>query len=248
MPQVKAYHRPATVDEAIRLLSRSGLRTVVLGGGTYLIAHLGDTVDEVVDLQALGLTQMSHSDNRLTLGAMVQLQTLVEDAQVPALLRETAHRAGPNTLRQAATIGGAVTGAHKESELIAALLVFEAEVHVQSSLGSKTVALPNFLLDIPAALEGGIVTAVSLIVTGKTAAARVARTPADSPIVAAIARLSGDGKLRLALCGVAATPVLVDPENVKAGINPQADFRGSREYRRQMAAVLAKRVIDEVRS
>ena len=91
-------------------------------------------------------------------------------------------------------------------------------------------------------------TAVSLATTGKTASARVGRTPADQPIVAAVARLDPGGKLHLALCGVAHTPVLVDPHNVKAAVNPPGDFRGSSEYRRHMAATLAERVMGEVSS
>ena len=95
-------------------------------------------------------------------------------------------------------------------------------------------------------MNGGVVTAVSLNIIGKTASDRVARTPADKPIVAALARLGDDGKVRLALCGVNNMPVLVDPDNVKAAINPPHDFRGSTEYRRQMAATLTQRVLSEV--
>jgi CO/xanthine dehydrogenase FAD-binding subunit len=222
MPQLKAYHRPANIAEALRLLAQPGVRTAVLGGGTYVVPHLGDGVDEVVDLQAVGLTGVSYSGDQLTLGAMVRLQT------------------------HAATLGGVVVGADRESELLAALLVFAAEVHLQSLRGSKHLALADFLLDVPAALDGGIVTAISLLTSGTTASDRVARTPEDRPIVAAVARRDPAGQLRLALCGVAQTPVLVDPDNVKASINPPGDFRGSSAYRRQMAATLAQRVIHEV--
>ncbi len=248
MPKLKAYHRPASLDEALRLLSRHGVNTAIVAGGTYINAHLDTMVDEVIDLQAVGLTEASYSSDRLTLGAMVRLQSIVEDSQAPALLRETAHREGPNTLRHAASVGGIVVGASKESELLAALLVFEAEVQIQSTHGSKRLPLTDFLRDGPAALDGGIVTAVSLATTGKTASARVGRTPADQPIVAAVARLDPNGKLHLALCGVAHTPVLVDPHNVKAAVNPLGDFRGSSEYRRHMAATLAERVMGEVSS
>jgi carbon-monoxide dehydrogenase medium subunit/putative selenate reductase FAD-binding subunit len=65
--------------------------------------------------------------------------------------------------------------------------------------------------------------------------------------VSAAARLAPNDQLYLALCGVAPTPVLVDPDNIKGVINPPGDFRGSAEYRRHMAAILAQRVIDEVR-
>lgn len=248
MPQIKAYHRPANLEEAIRLLARTGVNTAVVGGGAYITAHFDELVDEVVDLQAVGLTEVSYSGDRLTLGAMVRLQTIVEDSQAPALLREAAHREGPNTFRHAATVGGVVVGAGKESEFLAALLVSEAEVQIQSSRGSKSLPLAGFLRDVAGSLEGGIVTAVSLATTGNTASARVGRTPADQPIVAAAARMAANGQIYLALCGVAATPILVDPDNVKGAINPPADFRGSSEYRRQVAATLAKRVVNEVSS
>jgi carbon-monoxide dehydrogenase medium subunit len=248
MSQLKAYHRPTSVDEALQLLARSGVNPAVVGGGTYLTAHLPEMVDEVIDLQAAGLTKVTYTDDGqgLILGAMVRLQTIAEDGRAPALLREAARREGPNTLRNAATVGGLVCGPTRESELLAAMLLYEAEVQVQSVKGTKNIPLTNFLLDLPAALGGGLVTSVSLNIIGKTASARVSRTPADKPIVAALARRGNDDKVRLALCGVDNVPVLVDPENVKAAINPPHDFRGSREYRRQMAATLAQRVVSEL--
>lgn len=247
MRRIKGYHRPSNLDEALGLLARPGVNTAIIGGGTYLTAHLNEETDEVIDLQALGLTKINTSGDRMTLGAMVRLQTIVEDAQTPALLRETAHREGPLTFRNSGTVGGAVVAAGQESEFLAALLVFQAQVHLQSKLGSSQVSLVDFLKDKTAALNGAIVTAVSLTTNGKTATARVGRTPADQPIVAAVARLDPSGQLYLALCGVANTPILVDPAHVKAAVNPPGDFRGSGEYRRHMAATLAQRVVDEVR-
>ncbi len=246
MSQLKAYHRPKSVSEALRLLARPGVNTAVVAGGVHIVAHMSEMVDEVVDLQAVGLTEVNYTGKGLTLGAMVRLQTVVDDSRTPPLLREAARREGPNTSRNASTFGGVVVGAHKDSELLAALIVFEAEVRVETIGGTKNIPLTDFLLDVPAALSGGLVTSVSLATMGKTASARVGRTPADTPIVAAAARLTDNGQVRLALCGVANTPVLVDPDNVKAAVNPTGDFRGSPEYRRQMAATLAKRVISDV--
>lgn len=245
MPKLKAYHRPSNLDEALKLLARSNVSTAVIGGGAYITAHMDDSIDEAIDLQALGLTQLNLNGDRLTLGAMVRLQTLIEDNRIPNWLREIAGREGPNTFRHVATIGGVVVGANTESELLAALLVSEAQVQVQSTRGSQSFALADFLRDVPAALNGGLVTAVSVATGGKAASARVARTPADAPIVAAVARQDTNGKLHLALCGVAATPILTDPDKV-AGLNPPADFRGSSEYRRQMAVTLAARVVAEL--
>jgi CO/xanthine dehydrogenase FAD-binding subunit len=225
-------------------LARPDIHTTIVAGGAHLVAHMSELVDEVVDLQALGLNQINYTSQGVILGATVTLQSLLEQEAAPILLRKTAQREGPNTLRQVATVGGILVGADKESEFLAALLVCEAEVEIQTGAGPKQVALPHFLRDVPRALAGGIITAVSLTTLGKTASERVARTPADRPIVAAMGRRGPDDKVRLALCGVATTPVLVDPErDIKAAVSPPQDFRGSTEYRRQMAATLVRRVL-----
>lgn len=246
MAQLETYHRPESVAEALQLLGRPQVNTAIVAGGTSIIARMAETVEEVVDLQATGLDQVNYAAGRLTLGAMVRLQTLVDEAQAPTLLREMAHQEGPNTFRHQGTVGGAVVMANPESEFLAALLVFEAEVEIQSTGGTRHMALPDFLADVPAALAGGLVTAISLATGGTGASERVARTPVDSPIVAAVARRDEAGQLHLALCGVAKTPILINPDGLnqlKAKLNPPGDFRGSSEYRRQMAVVLSHRVI-----
>jgi probable selenate reductase FAD-binding subunit len=245
MARLKAYHRPPNLEDALQLLSRPQIQTVIVAGGTYINAHMAETVDEVIDLQALGLDDINYSEGRLSLGAMIRLQTIVENKEAPDLIRETAYREGPNTLRNEATIGGVVTGADPESELLAALLVSEAEVELQSASGGRRMSLPDFLADRSAALNGTLITAISLATTGNGATERVARTPADRPIVAAVARRNERDQLYLALCGVAYMPILVDPtlDQLKARLNPPHDFRGSSEYRRQMAVILSRRVM-----
>jgi CO/xanthine dehydrogenase FAD-binding subunit len=246
MPQLKEYHRPASVAEALQLLARPGVQTAIIGGGTRIVAQLDESIDEVVDLQAAGLDAVEYTTGGLRLGAMVCLQRIVEDGQAPALLREAARREGPNTFRHAATIGGTVAQPDPSSELLAALLVFEAEVEIERATGeAKKLLLSEFLADVPAHLAGGIITAVRLATTGQTASDRVGRTPADQPIVAAAARRTEQGKVYLALAGVGPVPVLVEPDQV-AGLSPAGDFRGSGEYRRQMAVILANRVMNEV--
>lgn len=242
MAQLKTYHRPTDLETVIELLSRPGVHTALLAGGTHLTPHLDELIEEVVDLQAAGLDTITTALGEITLGAMVRLQTIVDDERMPALLQETARREAPNTLRQAATLGGLVVGADPESELLAALLVSEANVEIRNAHGTRQLPLPAFLVDVPTALAGGVVTAITVASGGQGIAERVARTPADRAIVAAVGRKGDDGLLKLALCGVAATPILVDPAEVDA-LNPPADFRGSSDYRRQMIQVLTQRVV-----
>ncbi|MFW5941703.1 MAG: FAD binding domain-containing protein, partial [Chloroflexota bacterium] len=238
MRNVKSYHRPENVEDALALLAHDDVVSAVLAGGTYLNARLPEDVEALIDLQAVGLDEVSHSPESMALGAMVRLQQIVEDDTAPALLREMARREGPNTFRQAGALGGAIMVADPESEFVAALLAYEAMVTVETAGGAHTAPLDEFLAEIAAAetaaagrqaaLRGGILTGVTLSTAGATAHARVARTPQDSPIVAAIARRAGEGDIRLALCGVAPTPVLAQEQDLNT-LTPPADFRGSSE-------------------
>jgi CO/xanthine dehydrogenase FAD-binding subunit len=204
-------------------------------------------VDEVIDLQALALTGAAREGDQLTLGAMTTIQTVVDAAAAPALLREMAHREGPNTFRNQGTVGGAIVCADPESEFLAALLALEAEITIVTLAGDRILPLADFLAAAPAAIEGGILTWVALATSGETASERVARTPADKPIVAAVGRKTPDGRVLLALCGVAATPILIAPDQL-ASLIPPADFRGSSEYRREMATLLAGRVLNRLQA
>ncbi|HSM55675.1 MAG TPA: FAD binding domain-containing protein [Candidatus Sulfomarinibacteraceae bacterium] len=243
---LQAYHRPESVEAALALLGRSHVRTAVIAGGTHITPRLKEDVDEVVDLQAVGRDEVQHTETGMTVGAMVRLQSIVDDENAPELLRQTAHSVGPNTFRHQGTVGGAFVAADATSELLAALLVHQAQVTVANDDGERQMSLSEFLSDTTKALNGGLLTSVSLVKTGTAARARVARTPADAPIVAAAGRRDTGGALYLALCGVASTPILADPDDLDT-LTPPADFRGSSEYRREMAKVLAERVLREVR-
>ncbi|MFA6298399.1 MAG: FAD binding domain-containing protein [Nocardioides sp.] len=240
MVTASAYWRPATLAQAFELLARPG--AVVLAGGTRLNGGSSAEQVEVVDLQALDLDGIRpETGDALRIGAMSTLQEVVDSDQVPGVVREAARREQPSTLRAQGTVGGCVATGHGESELLAALLVHEAVVHVDTSVGTETVPLERLLDDLPLG-DGRVVTALTIHTAGATAAAHTARTPADRAIVAAFARSTGDGR-RFALTGVAPTPVLVQPGDE---LHPVGDFRGSSDYRRALAEVLLARVVEGI--
>jgi CO/xanthine dehydrogenase FAD-binding subunit len=240
MQTISGYHRPDDLEEAIALLNRSDTATLVVAGATRVGAGL-DTGDEVVDIQAFADDSITSDGDSISYGSMVRLQHLVDHESTPPLLAETARREGPNTLRNAATIGGTVATADSESELVAGLLAHEARIAIARSEGTIEVPLEE-LLDDRSLLTGGIITSITVDGSGETASARTGRTPADTSIVAAAGRVVVDG-FRIALTGVAAHPVLVDPADVEQ-LEPPGDFRGSSKYRRELARVLTKRVIE----
>ena len=240
MVTATAYWRPATITQAFELLERPG--AVVLAGGTRLNGDSSAERVEVVDLQALDLGGLQPEvGDLLRIGAMVTLQHLVDSSRVPGVVREAARREQPSTLRAQGTVGGCIVTGHPESELLAALLVHEAVVHVESRLGSEVVSLERLLDELPLG-AGRVVTALTICTDGTAAAARTARTPADRAIVAAVARVTGDVR-RIALTGVAPVPILVQPDEE---LHPPGDFRGSSEYRAALAGVLMTRVVEGI--
>jgi len=166
----------------------------------------------------------------------VRLQDLIDNASIPELVRQMAIREGPNTFRHVGTVGGVVALADWESELYASLLLFAAEVIVQSTAGEQTFPLAGSWQ----LAAGELITAVTIQTGGPTTAERVARTPADKPIVAVLGRQTEAG-ITVAACGLAAHPILLAKSDLD-NLQPPADFRGSSAYRLAMARVLVDRV------
>lgn len=243
MNAIASYHRPATLDEVLALLARTDVTTTVIAGGTALSAAALPANVEVVDVQAAVPHGIERRGDQAIYGAMARLQDVIEHDATPPLIAELAHREGANTLRNASTIGGTVAAGEFESELLAGLLVHETTVTVFDATGSKDIALGDLLSDF-SILDRAVITTVAVTIGGETASARTGRTPADTPIVAAAGRIVPSG-LRVALTGVAATPVLVGSNDL-AALNPPADFRGSAEYRRKVAEVLTARVVAQL--
>lgn len=238
MPRLVAYHRPNTPVEAMDLLRGPG--RIALAGGTTVRHHVGGDPVELVDLQALDLGAIHVERDDWTLGAMVRLDQVVEADGLPESVRWAARAELPSTLRSVATVGGTVGAADPDSVLLAALLTHDATVR----FADDTTQPLTDVLDSGPGRDRLIVT-VEFDGSGRTAHAATGRTPADTPIVAVLGRRADDDALRLALTGVAATPLLVDPEHVSV-LDPPGDFRGSPVYRRHLAVVLAARVAEEL--
>ncbi len=239
---ITQYHRPSTLDDAIALVARPD--AVIVAGGTSVNAESRTAPSTAVDLQAIGLDGIDADGDLVRLGATTRLQDLVDSALVPPVLRDLARREAPNTIRNMATVGGTVGTADPESELLAGLLALDARATVVRA-GSPTEHDVADLLSEGSLLNGAIITGVSIPSSGVGAADRAARTPMDRPIVAAVAFRDASGTVRLAMTGVASTPIVVDPANL-ADLDPPSDFRGSPGYRMRLAEVLAQRVVTAV--
>ena len=244
---IKEYYRPHTLDEALALLSRPAPLTIPLAGGTALGRHdLGDLA--VVDLQALGLDQITRKGSSVQIGAMVTLQSLLESGEVEQLNSAISLEATYN-LRQVATCTGTVLAADGRSPLTTAMLALEAALVLQP--GNETISLGDLLPFRKERLRSRLVTQINLPVNLRFAYEYVARTPADQPIVCAALAVWPSRRTRLALGGFGAAPTLAFDGTEPGGIEMAAwsaysqagDVWGSADYREEMAGVLARRCL-----
>ena len=276
MTSEKAYFRPDNLKTALALLQRPDMHAVPLAGGSWLVPHLrtdvdlsgslAAEVDAVVDLADLGLNAVqlegSPGSGWLHLGATTLLADLVDgeacQAIAGSLLAEAARREGPVNLRNTATVAGTVLAGESASELLLALLAVGADAIVVSGDGDERAApLADLLADRPALLGRGLITELRLPWPNagvRGGLARVARTPADHPIVAAAAVVDGS-RLCVALGGVTPLPIVVKLDtgddlaqtiaSAMSGLDLVSDFRGSAEYRQAMAPILARRAVEQ---
>ena len=171
------------------------------------------------------------------LGATATLTDVLANETIGALadglLRKAARNEGPVNFRNAATVGGIVAGAATDSEFYAALLALGATV------STTAAAQPEALHAVgQKGAIAGIITAIHVpLENAHGGLARVARTPADRPIVAALAVVAGH-TTRVAYCGLATRPILEG-----ADAPAWSDFRGSAAYREAMVRVLRARAL-----
>lgn len=270
MPPAPHYYRPQSVAEALALLQSSTLRAVPLAGGSSLVPQLrqdlpatiaGD-VDAVVDLADLKLDYVElRSDDagrQLCLGAMATLAGIAQDDACQELAGGLLGRAvrddAPLNVRHAATIGGSIASGDPSSELLLALLALDAQAVIFDSQ-ERVLPLADVLADPATAIGRGLIGEVRIPWPASALCGgleRVARTPADQAIVAAAAVSDGVSS-RVAIGGIADRPVLLQLNKAEelepslAALLPTLDtpddFRGSGEYRRAMALVVAKRAL-----
>jgi aerobic carbon-monoxide dehydrogenase medium subunit len=257
--ELTEYHQPNTLDAALKLLRRTSVKTVPLAGGTNLVPAAAHDVQAVIDLNALDLSFVRQEPD-LQIGATTKLQALVDHQAVRAyanglLVTAILDSASRNT-REAASLAGSIVAAPGNSPLFTALLALEARLVVRAARSTREeeVALPYWTAQ-PRSLILRIILP-ALPDNTHAACEKVARTPADLPIVCVAARAAIDHDqlrdIRLALGGVAEKPIVIArpagsieelAQLAVATVTPADDYFATADYRREMIAVLTKRVL-----
>jgi aerobic carbon-monoxide dehydrogenase medium subunit len=149
IPAAFGYQRPASLDEALRILASDG-EAKVLAGGQSLLPLLKlrlAATDTLVDIGRIaelkGVRQLS--DGRLAIGAMTTYREILESpARHYGLLKDALPGIGDLQVRNRGTIGGAIAHADPASDMAACLLALDAELVARSSGGERTIPIDGF--------------------------------------------------------------------------------------------------------
>jgi aerobic carbon-monoxide dehydrogenase medium subunit len=221
-PPPFSYAAPATVDEAIGLLTEHAeAEPRVLAGGQSLIPLMNFRLAKpgyLIDLRNVaGLSGIRRDGDTLVIGAMTTLSQLERSPEVTLaapLLAEAVGFVAHTPVRNRGTIGGSLAHADPAAELPAVALACDAELVTAGSAGSRRIPAAEFFRGAftTALAPDEILTEIRLPVwPGGHAFVEFSRIHANFAVVgvAALAELDADRIRRaaLALTGVAPTAI-----------------------------------------
>ena len=273
--------QPRSLPEAVELLQRHGDDARAIAGGTTLVILMKQRAlhyPYLVDLQTIpGLNHITWDNDGVCVGAlathrMIELSPLIRQA-FPVVAEAFSH-IGNVRVRQTASVGGNLAHADYRLDPPPPLMVLGAVVSAIGPKGARTIELKDFFRGMyETALEPGeILTEVKIPQMPADSRAVYLRystlSANDWPCVGVAAfmqKASGRCRqLRLALGGVAATPLLISGLEfaqdqaidaavidkilaaVDEQISPSSDLRGSDWYKRKMARLFTRRAIAQL--
>jgi aerobic carbon-monoxide dehydrogenase medium subunit len=257
------YARPASVREAMRLLSEHDGARALAGGQTLVnvMKARAASPDMLVDLN--GLDELKGidlaSDGTLSIGAMVTCSELLGAAEARArpILGEVCAQIADVQVRNRGTVGGNVCSNDPTNHLPPLMVSLGATMHIIGEDGERSVPADEFFLGVymTAAGPGELLTKVTVPPGKSDGFASVAIGKDGTCIVNAAASVNGG--TRVAIGCVDAVPVLLKTESAEedavraavqgANLHPPSDVHASADYRRHLAEVVAVRAVAQAR-
>ena len=151
--KVEAFHRPASVPEALRLLTRGKGQARIVAGGTDAVLADGDSVRVLIDITRAGLNYIRRRTTGLAIGATTTLAAIEESELLHKLaggiLPVAAATCGSVPIRNLATLGGNLANASPAADTATPLLVLGASVVMADSRGRHKLPLAEYLEGAP---------------------------------------------------------------------------------------------------
>lgn len=280
-----AYINATTIDEVLQPLSERGARARIVAGATDLILELERGVrkgiDTLIDVTRIpGLDYITiDEDNLIHLGPLVTHNHCVESRLIRARaypLARAAWEVGAPQIRNRGTIAGNLITASPANDTITPLMALDASVILQSTRGTRTVALKDFYTGVRKTVMQPEEMLVDIFFPAMETTARgtfiklaLRRAQAISIIdVALVLDLEADTVKSAAIALGAVAPTIIRAPEAEAYLvgkpltdevlghaarltmnacKPIDDIRGSAAYRSEMVRVCTLRGLKSVR-
>jgi CO/xanthine dehydrogenase FAD-binding subunit len=155
MPIVQefVYHKPGTLEEALKLLSKYKETARILAGGTDLVNLLKEdqvAVQAIIDIKGVEeLRKLEFYNNALHIGALVTFTDFIESPIIQQhfpLILETAQLFASVGIRNRATMVGNICSAVPSLDSAPVLLLYDAEVTVRSKAETRTIPIHKWFV------------------------------------------------------------------------------------------------------
>jgi len=281
----KQYINATTIDEVLQALSERGESARIVAGATDLILELERGVRKGIDMliDVTRIPNLDHitidEDNVIHLGPLVTHNHCVESRLIRARaypLARAAWEVGAPQIRNRGTVAGNLITASPANDTITPLMALDASVTLQSTKGTRTVALKDFYTGVrkTVMLPNEMLVDISFPAMETTAGGTfiklaLRRAQAISIIdVAVILDLQGDSVKSASIALGAVAPTIIragEAEKYLAGkqltddvleeaarltmnsCKPIDDIRSSAAYRLEMVRVCTLRGLKAVR-
>jgi carbon-monoxide dehydrogenase medium subunit len=273
--------QPRSLPEAVEFLDKHGDDARAIAGGTTLVILMKQRAlhyPYLVDLQTIpGLNHITQGRDAIRIGAlvthrMIELSPLIRQA-FPVVAEAFSH-IGNVRVRQTASVGGNLAHADYRLDPPPPLLALGAAVSAVGPNGTRTILLKEFFTGMyeTALAPGEILTEIQIPQMPANSRAVYLRystlSANDWPCIGVAGFMQKESgrckQLRLALGGVAPTPLLISGLEftqeqaidsgmidkilaaVEAQISPSADLRGSVWYKRKMARLFTQKALEQL--
>jgi carbon-monoxide dehydrogenase medium subunit len=256
------YHRPKSVEEAVKLVgsTESGK---FLSGGMSLLPTMKQRLaapSDLVDLRHIeALKTISVTGREVRIGAAVSHHAIHESAEIAAVcagLHQMAGVIGDPQVRYMGTIGGSVANNDPAADYPAAMLALDATIHTDR----REIKAAEFFVGLleTALEEDEMVTAVSFTAPEKSGYEKFRNPASRYAMCGVFVAKTGDG-VRVGVTGAGADGVFswdAAASALASNFAPEAlndlsvdpggmlsDLHGSSEYRANLVKVMAKRAV-----
>ena len=265
------YHKPKDIDEALILLSDLKEKAKILAGGTDLIVHLKEELVEtenVIDIKGIAeLNKIEIYEDNIFIGAGATFTDIIESQKLKEklpILWEASMTVASVGIRNRATIVGNICSAVPSLDSAPALLVYDAEILVQSKKGKRTISIHDWFTGPKKTIldTDELVIGITIPIMKHTGVyEKLGRYRGEDLAQAGIGIFVDENKnYRFAYCAVGPVPKRMKrleeflrekeiseklleeaAELIPAEISPITDIRSSKEYRTHMMKILFKR-------